>query len=252
MAGVIRIGVGGWTFAPWRGTFYPEGLVHKKELSFASRQLTSIEINGTYYSRFKPDSWRKWRDETPDDFVFAVKGSRFCTNRKDLRTAGEAIENFLSQGLVELGAKLGPINWQLAKTKKFDADEMAGFLDLLKSEQDGLPLRHAVEVRHPSFVNDTFFAMVRKRSVAIVVAMDEEFPEIEVETAGFTYARLMESREDEQDGLSRKELAALARRIRSWARRGDVFAYFISGAKVRNPAAAHALLGAIGDRRSNR
>ncbi len=252
MSGAIRIGVGGWTFAPWRGTFYPEGLAHKQELSFASRQLTSIEINGTYYSRFKPDSWRKWRDETPDDFVFAVKGSRFCTNRRDLRTAGAAIENFLSQGLVELGAKLGPINWQLAKTKKFDADEMTGFLNLLKSEQHGLPLRHAVEVRHPSFVNDTFFAMARKRSVAIVVALDEEFPEIEVQTTDFTYARLMESREDEPDGLSPKELAALGQRLRSWARRGDVFAYFISGAKVRNPAAAQALIGAIGDRRRNR
>ncbi|MEZ5816407.1 MAG: DUF72 domain-containing protein [Hyphomicrobiaceae bacterium] len=245
MAGKIRIGVGGWTYEPWRGTFYPQGLPHSQELSFASRQLTSIEINGTYYSRFKPDSWRRWRDETPDDFVFSVKASRYCTNRRDLRTAGEGVGGFLKQGLTELGAKLGPINWQLMPTKKFEREEMAAFLDLLPESHDGVALRHAIEVRHASFADTAFYDLARARSIAVVLALDDAFPEIEVETANFTYARLMESREDEPNGVSGKELRAVARRIKSWARRGDVFAYFISGAKVRNPAAAQTLMAIL-------
>lgn len=250
MAGLIRVGVGGWTFEPWRGVFYPEDLPQKRELHYASRALTSIEINGTYYSTFKPPSWQKWRDETPDDFVFAVKGSRYCTNRKDLRTAGESIERFLSQGIVELGAKLGPINWQLAKSKKFDPDEIAGFLDLLKSEHRGLPLRHAVEVRHPSFVAEPFFEMARKRGIAIVCAEDEDFPEIDQMTADFTYARFMATSEDEVQGVTAPELDRMAKRVKHWAKRGGVFAYFIAGAKVRNPAAAQALIGKLGKSRN--
>ena len=143
MAGAIRIGIGGWTFEPWRGVFYPEGLTHKRELEFASRALTSIEINGTYYSTFKPDSWRKWRDETPDDFVFAVKGSRFCTNRRVLADAAESVAKFMGQGLSQLGAKLGPINWQFMATKKFDGQDFGAFLALLPREKDGIALRHA-------------------------------------------------------------------------------------------------------------
>jgi len=123
MAGRIYVGIGGWTFEPWRGVFYPEGLTHKRELEHASRQVTSIEINGTYYSSFRPASWGKWRDETPDGFVFAVKGSRFWTNRRVLADAGESLEKFFAQGIGELGDKLGPVFWQFANTKKFDPDD---------------------------------------------------------------------------------------------------------------------------------
>jgi uncharacterized protein YecE (DUF72 family) len=242
MAGAIRIGVGGWTFEPWRGNFYPEGLAHKRELEFASRALTSIEINGTYYSTFKPDSWRKWRDETPDGFVFAVKASRFCTNRKVLAGAGESIDRFVAQGLTELGDKLGPINWQFMATKKFDAGDFGAFLALLPKEKGGIALRHAIEVRNQSFATSAFYDLAAKHGVAIVYAKDEDFPEIDQPTADFTYARLMASREDLETGVTAAELDGFARQLRGWAKRGDVFAYFISGAKVRNPAAAQALI----------
>jgi uncharacterized protein YecE (DUF72 family) len=238
----VRVGIGGWTFEPWRGVFYPDGLSQKRELEFASRALTSIEINGTYYSTFKPDSWRKWAAETPDDFVFSVKASRFCTNRRVLAEAGPSIEKFMSQGLVELGPKLGPINWQFATTKKFDPDDFAAFLSLLPTLKDGLPLRHAIEARHESFACDAFYDLARKHGVAIVYAVGEGFPEIDVPTANFTYARLMSSEADNADGVTPKQLTGIAKQVRGWAERGDVFAYFIAGAKERNPAAAQALL----------
>lgn len=241
----IHIGVGGWTFEPWRGVFYPDGLVQKRELEFASRALTSIEINGTYYSTFKPDSWIKWRDETPDDFVFSVKASRYCTNRKVLSEGKESFDRFLDQGLTALGDKLGPINWQFMATKKFDAEDFEGFLKLLPKEKDGLRLRHALEVRNASFDTQQFYDLAAKYGCAIVYAEDDEAPEwprIDQETSDFRYARLMSSREDEPTGLTGAELDAVAARTRDWARRGEVFAYFISGAKVRNPAAAQALI----------
>jgi uncharacterized protein YecE (DUF72 family) len=246
MSGTIRVGVGGWTFEPWRGVFYPAGLPKARELEFASRALTTIEINATYYSTFKPESWRKWRDATPENFVFSVKGSRFCTNRKVLAEAGESVARFVGQGLVELGDKLGPINWQFAETKTLDEDDFAAFLKLLPRTQDGLPLRHAVEVRNPSFKTAAFTALARKHGVAIVYAKDEDFPEIDEPTAGFSYARFMSSREDLEDGVAPAELKGFAKQARAWAGRGDVFAYFISGAKVRNPAAAQALIKALG------
>jgi len=249
MAGRIRVGVGGWTFEPWRGVFYPPDLPQKRELEFASRALTSIEINGTYYSTFKPDSWRKWRDETPDDFVFAVKASRYVTNRKVLAEAGPPIERFLGQGLVELGSKLGPINWQFATTKKFDREDFGAFLSLLPNEQDGVALRHALEVRHPSFASVEFYDLARKHGAAIVYACGEGFPEIDEPTASFTYARLMSSSEELDDGVTDAELAGIVKRARSWMKHGDVFAYFIAGAKVRNPAAAQALIRNLGKTR---
>jgi uncharacterized protein YecE (DUF72 family) len=246
MSGTIRIGVGGWAFEPWRGIFYPDGLTQKRELEFASRALTSIEINATYYSSFKPDSWRKWRDETPDGFVFAVKASRFCTNRKILAGAGESVERFIAQGLTELGGKLGPINWQFMGNKKFEPEDFGAFLALLPKEKDGVALRHAVEVRSPSFATEAFYDQARKHAVAIVYAKDEDFPEIDQPTADFTYARLMASREDLETGVSDAELDGYLRQTRVWAKRGDVFAYFISGAKIRNPAAAQALIRRLG------
>ncbi|WP_426023906.1 DUF72 domain-containing protein [Brevundimonas sp. PWP3-1b1] len=245
----IHIGVGGWTFEPWRGVFYPEGLVQKRELEYAASKLTSIEINGTYYSTFKPDSWRKWRDETPEGFVFSVKASRYCTNRKVLSEGGQSFEKFLSQGLTELGDKLGPINWQFMGTKTFDAEDFEGFLKLLRIEMDGTRLRHAVEVRHPSFDCDQFRDLVAKYNVAIVYAEDDEeptWPRIDAPTADFTYARLMSSRADEPTGMTSSELDTVADRCRTWAKRGDVFAYFIAGAKVKNPAAAQGLIRKLG------
>jgi uncharacterized protein YecE (DUF72 family) len=242
MSGKIYVGIGGWTFAPWRGPFYPKGLPHKRELEFASRALTSIEINGTYYSTFKPASWAKWRDETPENFVFAVKGSRFCTNRKLLASAGPAVEKFVNQGLHELGGRLGPINWQFMETKKFDPSDFEGFLKLLPREVRGLPLRHALEVRHPSFADERFYDLARRHGAAIVFADHDEFPKIDQPTAGFTYARLMRTTPKAKTGYKPAELDRWAGQARIWAARGDVFAYFISGAKVRAPAAAKAMI----------
>jgi uncharacterized protein YecE (DUF72 family) len=245
MTGTIRVGVGGWTFEPWRGTFYPDDLPQKRELEYASRKLTSIEINGTYYSTFKPDSWRKWRDETPEGFVFSVKASRFSTNRRVLSDGKESIDKFLGQGLTELGDKLGPINWQFMATKKFDPKDFGGFLELLPKELNGVRLRHALEVRSPTFGCQEFYDLAAMHNSAIVYAKDEDFPEIDLHTADFTYARLMASREDMEHGVTDAELDGFARRTQDWAKRGDVFAYFISGAKVRNPAAAQSLIAKL-------
>jgi uncharacterized protein YecE (DUF72 family) len=242
MTGKIYVGIGGWTYAPWRGVFYPEGLSQKRELDYASRALTSIEINGTYYSSFKPASWIKWREETPEGFVFSVKASRFCTNRKVLADAGESIERFAAQGLSELGDRLGPINWQFMATKKFDAEDMAAFLKLLPRKAGKLTLRHALEVRHESFLDPRFYELARKHNVAIVFADDDKFPAIDEPTADFTYARLMRTQEDIKTGYAPKDLDKWAKRAKQWAKRGDAFVYFISGAKVRAPAAARALI----------
>lgn len=229
-----------------RGVFYPADLVQRRELEFASRALTFIEINSTYYSSFKPDSWRRWRDETPDDFVFSVKASRFCTNRKVLAEAGKSVGKFLGQGLTELGPKLGPINWQFMATKKFDAVDFGSFLSLLPREKDGVALRHAIEVRSPTFATQAFYDLAATHRVAIVYAKDDDFPEIDESTADFTYARFMSSHEDLDSGVTDAELKGLATQTRAWSKRGDVFAYFIAGAKVRNPAAAQALIRKLG------
>ena len=246
MQGKIYVGVGGWTYEPWRGVFYPEGLTQKRELEFASRALTSIEINGTYYSTFKPASWAKWRDETPDGFVFAVKASRYCTNRKELAGAGEAVARFIGQGLAELRDRLGPINWQFMGSKKFDPADFEGFLKLLPREVAGLPLRHALEVRNPGFKTERFYDLARRYNAAIVFADDDEFPAIEEPTADFTYARLMRTKADVETGYNPAELDHWSGRIRAWAKRGDAFVYVISGAKLRAPAAAQALIGRVG------
>ncbi|MBV8393416.1 MAG: DUF72 domain-containing protein [Alphaproteobacteria bacterium] len=243
--GKIYVGIGGWTFEPWRGAFYPDDLTQKRELEYASRKLTSIEINGTYYSSFKPASWIKWREETPEGFVFAMKASRFCTNRRVLADAKESIERYVNQGLVELKDRLGPINWQFMGTKKFDAEDIESFLKLLPKEVGKLPLRHALEVRHDSFKDKRFYDLCRKHNVAIVYAQDDDFPEIDEPTADFTYARLMKSEEKVKTGYKPAELDTWAKKAKAWAKRGDVFVYFISGAKVRNPAAAMALIERI-------
>jgi uncharacterized protein YecE (DUF72 family) len=246
MSGKIYIGIGGWTFEPWRGVFYPDDLPRKRELEFASRRLSSIEINGTYYSSFKPASWAKWRAETPDGFVFSVKASRYCTNRKQLASAGESIARFVGQGLHELGDRLGPINWQFMGSKKLDVEDFEGFLKLLPREVAGLPLRHALEVRNPSFQDKRFYDLARRHNVAIVFADDDEFPAIDEPTADFTYARLMRTKEDVATGYGAADLDRWTERARAWAKHGDAFVYFISGAKERNPAAAQAFMERIG------
>ncbi len=260
--GQIRVGVGGWVFEPWRGSFYPEGLAQKRELEFASRALTSIEINGTFYGSQKPASFRRWRDETPDDFVFALKGPRFATNRRVLAEAGDSVERFFTTGVLELGPKLGPINWQLAATKKFDPEDFAGFLALLPKTIDGRAIRHAVEVRHPSFAVPEIVALARAHGVAIVAAGDSAYPAIADATAPFVYARIMGTEPAHPAGYPPEALDAWAARGRAWAEGRapdglallappepgdrDVFLYVISGAKERNPAAAQALIERLG------
>lgn len=242
MTGAIRVGIGGWTYEPWRGLFYPAELPRKQELTFAAGKLTSIEINGTYYSTFKPPTWAKWRDETPPGFVFAVKASRYCTNRRVLAEAEEAVTRFVNQGLSELGDRLGPINWQFMASKKFDPVDFEAFLKLLPLEVGGLPLRHSLELRSPTFRNEQFYDLARRYRVAVCFADDDEFPVLDETTTDFTYARLMRSRDDIETGYSARDLDGWAKKAKEWAKRGDAFVYFISGDKHRNPAAAMALI----------
>lgn len=240
---MIRSGTGGWSYEPWRGVFYPRGLPHSKEFDFATRALTAIEVNATFYKRQSPATFAKWRDGSPDGFVFALKGSRFCTNRKNLAEAAEGIANFLDQGLTELGDKLGPINWQLADTKKFDADEIGAFLKLLRPEHGGLKLRHAIEARHESFDDPKFFDLARKAGVAVVYAHADKYPTFDEQTGPFTYARLQSCREEIETGYTADELDSWAKQAKAWAKGGrEVFMFFIAGAKVRAPAAAMALI----------
>lgn len=262
MAGSIFIGVGGWTFEPWRGTFYPEGLVQKRELAYLGEHLTSVEINGTFYGSQKPESFQKWHDDVPEDFVFALKGTRYVTNRRVLAEAGDSLERFLSSGVTRLARKLGPINWQLAATKKFDAEDFAAFLKLLPHEMDGLRIRHAVEPRHESFCDAKAVDLAREHGVALIAGCDSKFPVIADPTADFVYLRLMGTREDIEKGYSETELDAWAGRLKTFAAGGvpddlptygakpekkprDVFAYIIAGAKHKNPAAAQALIGRL-------
>lgn len=204
--GTIRVGVGGWTYAPWRGVFYPDGLPQRMELEYASQHLSSIEINGTYYGSQKPESFTRWHDETPNDFVFSLKAPRYATNRRVLAEAGASIERFFDTGMIELKHKLGPINWQFMPTKKFDAADFDAFLKLLPAEMDGYKLRHAVEVRHQSFRAPEFVAMARAHGVALVVEGDSAFPQIADVTASFVYARIMGTQEGEPLGYAARAL----------------------------------------------
>ena len=255
----IRVGIGGWTYAPWRGVFYPEDLTQKRELEYASRQLTTIEINGTFYGLQKPESYMKWRDETPDDFVFSLKAPRYATNRRVLAEAGDSIERFFGSGLTYLKHKLGPINWQFMGTKKFDPVDFEAFLKLLPKSMEGRKLRHAVEVRNESFKCAEFIAMAREYGVAVILGADSEYPQINDLTAPFVYVRIMGTVEGEANGYSKKALDTWAKRAQAWqggdaagleeilpeskASKGrDVFLYVISGFKERNPAAAMELI----------
>jgi uncharacterized protein YecE (DUF72 family) len=260
----IRVGFGGWVYEPWRGVFYPKGLRQAEELAYASRRVTSIEINGTFYGTQKPESFRRWADETPDDFIFSLKGPRYATHRRVLAEASESIERFFASGVLELKSKLGPLVWQFAPTKKFDVDDFAAFLALLPERLDGRSIRHAVEVRHESFVAQAFIDLLRKHSVAPVLADSEKHPMIADLTSDFVYLRLERSSETIETGYKPVELDRWRNHAKTWAeggapddlptiappmsggRKRDVFVYMISGAKVRAPAAAVALIERLG------
>jgi len=259
-AGVIRAGMGGWTFEPWRGVFYPDGLKQAAELEYASRHVTAIEINGTYYSTFKPDSWAKWRAATPDGFKFAVKASRFCTNRRELAGMGESMEKFLNQGMTELGDRLGPILWQFMGTKKFDPTDFEGFLKLLPDKLEGLPLVHVLEPRHDSFRTPEFIALARKYGVGVVLADHASYPMIPDVTGPVVYARLQTGSDECPTAYQPKSLDLWSQRFKAYAAGGrpadlepvsseeapkvprDVYAFVIHEGKVRAPHGAMALL----------
>ena len=242
---MVYVGIGGWNFAPWRGSFYPEGLPQAQELHHASRELTSIEINSTFYRLQKPATFQKWRDETPPGFVFSLKAPRFVTLRQTLAEAGPSIQRFLGSGVLELGDKLGAINWQLDPAKPFDAKDVAAFLDLLPRKLEGRALRHAIEARHESFDCEEFITIVREHEVAVVEAGDSKYPRIQARTAPFSYLRVMGTKAGLAKGYPPASLKLWRDHARTLARDGDVFFYFISGAKQRNPQAARALLAAL-------
>ena len=237
----IRVGVGGWVYPPWRGVFYPAGLQQARELGYASRQLTTIEINGTFYGPQKPASFRRWYDETPEDFVFSLKGPRFATHRPDLAGAGPTFDRFFSSGVSELRDKLGPILWQFPPNSPTDEGAFAAFIGLLPERIDGRALRHAVELRHPKAPTNSLVDLLRQHRVALVA--DDNHPDFE-DTADFAYAHLRRCATDEPAGYRPEALDAWAQRLRERSSRAqcDSFVYFISGAKVRAPAAAQALL----------
>jgi uncharacterized protein YecE (DUF72 family) len=259
--GTIRVGIGGWTYAPWRGAFYPPDLPHARELEYAAAHVSAIEINATGYRLQSRESFVKWRKAVPDGFVFTIKASRFCTNRKVLAEAGESIAKFVAQGFTELGDALGPILWQFAATKRFEPEDFAAFVALLPPAQDGVALRHAIEPRHESFRDPAFVAMARAAGVAIVFADSPDYPAIPDLSGDFVYARLQDQREEEPTGYAPPALDRWAETARGWAagtspsglpyvvppanappaRPRDVFVFMINGAKLRAPAAAMAL-----------
>ena len=260
----IRVGIGGWVYEPWNETFYPKGLAKTKQLAHASRHVTTIEINATFYRTQSAKTFQKWAEETPDDFVFSLKASRYATNRKDLADGHEAVTRFVESGISELGAKLVPILWQLAPTKRFNADEIDGFLTVLPRSQDGVALRHVVEARHASFQTPAFVALARKHGAAICLAISDDYPLIADPTADFCYLRLQTTSADAVDGYDAASIATWRRRARDLAEGRaadglpllteaprseprDCFVYMIAGAKERNPAAAQALIKALAE-----
>ena len=259
--GEIRVGIGGWTFEPWRGVFYPKGLTHTRELAYASEHLTSIEVNGTFYRSQTPATFRKWASEVPAGFVFALKGPRFATNRRVLKEAGDSVKRFMDSGVTELGDHLGPLLWQFAPTKKFDEADFGGFLELLPGAFDSHPIRHVIEVRHDSFKTAAFITLLRKFSMPIVFTDHATYPNIADITGDFVYARLQQGKDTIPTAYPPNALTTWAGRLREWAKGSepddlprvdptsrnkrkprDVFAYVIHEGKVRAPAAAMALI----------
>lgn len=260
-SGKVYVGVGGWNFPPWRSVFYPKGLAQAKELGYAASHLTSIEINSTFYGSQKPESFRKWARETPDGFVFSVKGPRFATNRRVLAEAGDSIQRFLNSGVMELGDRLGPLLWQFAPYKKFDPQDFGAFLELLPAKHEGCKLRHVIEVRHDSFLVPEFVALLRTHNMAPVFSEHEAYPAIGDITSDFVYLRLQKGKDTVATGYPPKELDAWGQRLALLAEGRvpddlpqldpksapkpaprDVFAYVIHEGKVRAPAAAMELI----------
>jgi uncharacterized protein YecE (DUF72 family) len=238
--GAIRIGISGWTYAPWRGHFYPEDLPHRQELAYASRIFSSIEVNGTFYGLQRPDAFARWAAETPDDFVFSVKAPRFMTHIRRLREPGAPLANFLASGLLRLGAKLGPILWQFPPNFRFDAELMSAFLELLPHDTpaaadlakahdprlDGRawvetdrarPMRHAIEIRNESFRDEAFVRLLRAHNVALVCADTVEWPRLMDITSDFVYCRLHGSEELYRSGYDRAAIDRWAARARAWS-----------------------------------
>lgn len=266
----VRVGISGWNYAPWRGDFYPRGLPHRQELAFAAERLTSIEVNGSFYALQKPQSYQAWAAQTPDDFVFSVKGGRFITHMKKLRDVETPLANFFASGVLALGPKLGPLLWQLPPNLGFDAERLAGFLDLLPrstaaaarlaarhdERMEGRswtttdadrPLRHAVEVRHASFETPAFLDLLRERDVAVVTADTAgKWPCFEEPTTDLAYVRLHGAEELYVSGYTDEGLDTWARMVRDWAGTRDVFVYFDNDVKVRAPYDAMALQRRLG------
>ncbi|WP_250634308.1 DUF72 domain-containing protein [Pinirhizobacter soli] len=259
MQHAVRIGIGGWTYAPWRKNFYPDGLVQKRELEYASRHLRVIEINGTFYGAQKPATYERWAAETPEGFVFSLKAPRYITEGKKLADTAKGITGFVEGGLDQMGDRLGPILWQLPPSRRFDADDLDAFLRLLPAKLAGRPLRHVLEVRHPSFLSAEYVALARSHRIPTVFTDSPEYPSLADITGDFSYARLMRSEDGIATGYSAKDLDAWSTRAQRWAHgqdnpelphvvaalpdgsARDVFIFFISAAKHRNPAAAMAL-----------
>lgn len=260
----IRVGIGGWTYVPWRNNFYPAGLVQRRELEYASRHVTAIEINGTYYGAQKPAIYAKWRDEAPDGFLFSAKAPKRIMGSRALAKTGPQIEDFVG-GIAELGDKLGPLVWQFEQGKKIETEDFSSFLELLPKKANGRALRHVLDVRDPAFVDSGFLALARRHGMATVFTDSDDYPSFADLTADFVYARLMRTQSGIDTGYPGKELKRWAARVRLWASGGepddlpriappaqkpakqrDVFLYFISAAKERNPAAAMALLRELG------
>jgi uncharacterized protein YecE (DUF72 family) len=255
----IRVGIGGWTYAPWRDNFYPAKLVQRRELEYASRQLRAIEINGTFYGAQKPATYAKWAAETPAGFIFSLKAPRYITEGKRLADTGKGVSSFVHGGLAEMGDRLGPILWQLPPSRPFDADDLGAFLDTLPRELDGQPLRHVLEVRHPSFLSEAYVALARSHRIPTVFTDSPTYPSLADLTGDFSYARLMRSADAVATGYKTAALDHWASHARDWAAGRDVaelphvaalrkkapprdvFVFFISAAKHRNPAAAMAL-----------
>lgn len=242
----IRIGIGGWNYEPWEETFYPADLAKKRQLEHASRQLTAIEINSTFYRNQKPHVFENWAEQTPDGFKFTVKAQRFTTSRKTAAEMKEAIDWFVSGGVTKLGDRLGAINWQFPESRKFEADYFSAFLGALPAESDGVQLRHAIEVRNDTFKTEAFTDMLRQHDCALVYSDAEDWPMPDVETASFAYARLQESRETYKAGYAPSALDKWAGTLKAWSKTRDVYAFFISGAKARDPLAALELIDRIG------
>lgn len=262
--GTIRVGIGGWNYEPWRETFYPKGVTQARELDYASRQVSAIEINGTFYRLQKPAVYAKWRDATPDDFKFSLKAPRYIVQRKELATAGPALERFLASGLAELGSKLGPVLWQMEPHKHFDATDLEGFLKLLPPTVGDQPLKNVLEVRHKSYLSNEFIELARRFRAAVVLVDDAKYPGFADITSDFVYVRLRQCEASVETGYKNETLETWAQRARTWASGAapeglplidasakvakasrEVFVYFINGAKERAPAAAQALIAKL-------